>query len=192
MTTGALPSPPSRARARRCSGQQGLPWGVLAEKGLGQSGAGGTHLPLPAQDGAFGVEGTDLWLAASGDQRVSIWSSSWLRDCCELVDWLSFPAPILMEVRVPGAPQAGTVPAQLATPHVPFLRLQTAHRPPSLPSVPGIGRCWCVRASAHIQRWSFTASARSRHVHAPCDPGRGGSWAVYAAAHCPGLDAHRW
>ncbi|XP_054570544.1 WD repeat-containing protein 90 [Eptesicus fuscus] len=49
------------------------------------------------ENGAFGVEGTDLWLAASGDQRVSIWASNWLRDCCELVDWLSFPAPILME-----------------------------------------------------------------------------------------------
>ncbi|KAK1344640.1 hypothetical protein QTO34_013338 [Cnephaeus nilssonii] len=56
-------------------------------------------------NGAFGVEGTDLWLAASGDQRVSIWASNWLRDCCELVDWLSFPAPILMEVRVLVAPQ---------------------------------------------------------------------------------------
>ncbi|XP_014398511.1 PREDICTED: WD repeat-containing protein 90 isoform X3 [Myotis brandtii] len=49
------------------------------------------------ENGAFGVEGTDLWLAASGDQRVSIWASDWLRDCCELVDWLSFPAPILTE-----------------------------------------------------------------------------------------------
>ncbi|XP_016076183.1 PREDICTED: WD repeat-containing protein 90 [Miniopterus natalensis] len=47
--------------------------------------------------GDFGVEGTDLWLAASGDQRVSIWASNWLQDCCELVDWLSFPAPTPME-----------------------------------------------------------------------------------------------
>ncbi|XP_054442774.1 WD repeat-containing protein 90 [Pteronotus mesoamericanus] len=47
--------------------------------------------------GDFGVEGTDLWLAASGDQRVSIWASDWLRDHCELVDWLSFPAPTLMK-----------------------------------------------------------------------------------------------
>ncbi|KAM7148990.1 WD repeat-containing protein 90 [Molossus nigricans] len=47
--------------------------------------------------GDFGVKGTDLWLAASGDQRVSIWASNWLQDCCELVDWLSFPAPTLME-----------------------------------------------------------------------------------------------
>ncbi|KAF5928623.1 hypothetical protein HPG69_007508 [Diceros bicornis minor] len=48
--------------------------------------------------GDFGVEGTDLWLAVSGDQRVSVWASDWLRDRCELVDWLSFPAPALMEV----------------------------------------------------------------------------------------------
>ncbi|XP_036890386.1 WD repeat-containing protein 90 isoform X1 [Sturnira hondurensis] len=45
--------------------------------------------------GDFGVKGTDLWLAASGDQRVSIWASDWLHDHCELVDWLSFPAPAL-------------------------------------------------------------------------------------------------
>lgn len=61
------------------------------------------------------MEGTDLWLAASGDQRVSVWASDWLRDRCELVDWLSFPAPTLMEVRVSGAPWAGSVPAHLAT-----------------------------------------------------------------------------
>ncbi|ELR62902.1 WD repeat-containing protein 90, partial [Bos mutus] len=48
--------------------------------------------------GDFGAEGTDLWLAASGDQRVSVWASDWLRDHCELVDWLSFPAPGLTEV----------------------------------------------------------------------------------------------
>ncbi|XP_055265016.1 WD repeat-containing protein 90 isoform X3 [Moschus berezovskii] len=53
--------------------------------------------------GDFGAEGTDLWLAASGDQRVSVWASDWLQDHCELVDWLSFPAPGLTEVRVPAA-----------------------------------------------------------------------------------------
>ncbi|XP_007499277.1 WD repeat-containing protein 90 isoform X1 [Monodelphis domestica] len=41
----------------------------------------------------FGLEGGELWLAVSADQRVSIWASEWLRDKCELVDWLSFPAP---------------------------------------------------------------------------------------------------
>ncbi|XP_028339822.1 WD repeat-containing protein 90 [Physeter macrocephalus] len=48
--------------------------------------------------GDFGAEGVDLWLAASGDQQVSVWASNWLQDCCELVDWLSFPAPALTEV----------------------------------------------------------------------------------------------
>ncbi|XP_057603860.1 WD repeat-containing protein 90 isoform X6 [Hippopotamus amphibius kiboko] len=47
--------------------------------------------------GDLGAEGMDLWLAASGDQRVSVWASDWLRDHCELVDWLSFPAPALTE-----------------------------------------------------------------------------------------------
>uniref|UniRef100_A0A7M4DUS3 WD repeat domain 90 n=1 Tax=Crocodylus porosus TaxID=8502 RepID=A0A7M4DUS3_CROPO len=41
----------------------------------------------------FGVEGCELWLAASSDRRVSIWVSDWLKDKCELIDWLSFPAP---------------------------------------------------------------------------------------------------
>ncbi|XP_062955596.1 WD repeat-containing protein 90 isoform X1 [Cynocephalus volans] len=47
--------------------------------------------------GDLGVEGTELWLAASGDQRVSVWASDWLRDHCELVDWLSFPAPAAVQ-----------------------------------------------------------------------------------------------
>ncbi|XP_023792232.1 WD repeat-containing protein 90 [Cyanistes caeruleus] len=41
----------------------------------------------------FGVEGGELWLAASSDRRVSVWASDWLQDKCELLDWLSFPAP---------------------------------------------------------------------------------------------------
>ncbi|NWX47799.1 WDR90 protein, partial [Steatornis caripensis] len=41
----------------------------------------------------FGVEGGELWLAASSDRRVSVWASNWLMDKCELLDWLSFPAP---------------------------------------------------------------------------------------------------
>ncbi|ESP04065.1 hypothetical protein LOTGIDRAFT_230310 [Lottia gigantea] len=34
-----------------------------------------------------------LWLASSNDRRVSVWSADWSRDFCELVDWLTFPAP---------------------------------------------------------------------------------------------------
>nr|XP_045017712.1 WD repeat-containing protein 90 isoform X1 [Jaculus jaculus] len=52
--------------------------------------------------GDLGVEGVDLWLAASGDQRVSIWVSDWPRDHCELLEWLSFPAPATLEA--PGFP----------------------------------------------------------------------------------------
>lgn len=71
--------------------------------------------------GDFGAEGTDLWLAASGDQRVSVWASDWLRDHCELVDWLSFPAPGLTEVRVPAAPwaQCPRLPPCTVPPQVP-------------------------------------------------------------------------
>lgn len=49
-----------------------------------RTGQAGTHQPLFPQCGDFGAEGTDLWLAASGDQRVSVWASDWLRDHCEL------------------------------------------------------------------------------------------------------------
>ncbi|KAK2097189.1 WD repeat-containing protein 90 [Saguinus oedipus] len=55
--------------------------------------------PPHSQCGDLGVEGTDLWLVASGDQRVSVWASNWLRNRCELVDWLSFPTPAATEVR---------------------------------------------------------------------------------------------
>jgi hypothetical protein len=27
------------------------------------------------------------------DRRVSVWSADWSKDFCELVDWLTFPAP---------------------------------------------------------------------------------------------------
>jgi hypothetical protein len=32
-------------------------------------------------------------LATSADRRVSVWSADWSKDFCELVDWLTFPAP---------------------------------------------------------------------------------------------------
>ncbi|KAL3876292.1 hypothetical protein ACJMK2_034157, partial [Sinanodonta woodiana] len=45
------------------------------------------------QDQDVGISAPLLWLAASADRRVSVWSSDWSKDFCELVDWLSFPAP---------------------------------------------------------------------------------------------------
>ncbi|XP_029702490.1 WD repeat-containing protein 90 isoform X2 [Takifugu rubripes] len=41
----------------------------------------------------FGLEGNELWLAASADRRVSVWAADWLKDKCDLLDWLTFPAP---------------------------------------------------------------------------------------------------
>ncbi|XP_026782452.3 WD repeat-containing protein 90 isoform X1 [Pangasianodon hypophthalmus] len=41
----------------------------------------------------YGLEGNELWLAVSADRRVSIWASDWAKDKCELLDWLTFPAP---------------------------------------------------------------------------------------------------
>ncbi|XP_042336753.1 WD repeat-containing protein 90 isoform X3 [Sceloporus undulatus] len=52
----------------------------------------------------LGVEGGDLWLAASADRRVSVWVSDWMKDRCELIDWLSFPAPTGPEVPSPLPP----------------------------------------------------------------------------------------
>ena len=45
------------------------------------------------QAGDAELTGSQLWLAVSADRRVSIWSADWSRDSCELVDWLTFPAP---------------------------------------------------------------------------------------------------
>ncbi|XP_070846624.1 WD repeat-containing protein 90 [Chaetodon trifascialis] len=41
----------------------------------------------------FGLEGNEVWLAASADRRVSVWAADWLKDTCDLLDWLTFPAP---------------------------------------------------------------------------------------------------
>ena len=46
-----------------------------------------------SQDHSYSLSSPALWLAASADRRVSIWTADWSKDFCELVDWLSFPAP---------------------------------------------------------------------------------------------------
>ncbi|XP_056392449.1 WD repeat-containing protein 90 isoform X2 [Hyla sarda] len=47
----------------------------------------------PRKPEELGQQGGEIWLAASSDRRVSIWASDWAKDKCELLDWLSFPAP---------------------------------------------------------------------------------------------------
>ncbi|XP_074646351.1 WD repeat-containing protein 90-like [Tubulanus polymorphus] len=47
----------------------------------------------PNQDAFGSSPEKNLWLVSSADQRVSIWSADWLKDFCELMDWLTFPAP---------------------------------------------------------------------------------------------------
>ena len=32
----------------------------------------------------------EWWLAASDDQRVSIWRADWSKDACEIEDWVNF------------------------------------------------------------------------------------------------------
>ncbi|XP_047466070.1 WD repeat-containing protein 90 [Mugil cephalus] len=46
---------------------------------------------------SFGLEGSETWLAAGADRRVSVWAADWLKDKCDLLDWLSFPAPAYTE-----------------------------------------------------------------------------------------------
>ncbi|XP_054455160.1 WD repeat-containing protein 90 isoform X2 [Anoplopoma fimbria] len=41
----------------------------------------------------LGLEGNEMWLAVSADRRVSVWAADWLKDKCDLLDWLTFPAP---------------------------------------------------------------------------------------------------
>ncbi|KAJ3615377.1 hypothetical protein NHX12_017349, partial [Muraenolepis orangiensis] len=41
----------------------------------------------------FGLEGNEMWLAASSDRRVSVWAADWPKIKCDLLDWLTFPAP---------------------------------------------------------------------------------------------------
>ncbi|XP_041829959.1 WD repeat-containing protein 90 isoform X2 [Melanotaenia boesemani] len=41
----------------------------------------------------FGLEGNEMWLTASADRRVSVWATDWSKEKCDLLDWLSFPAP---------------------------------------------------------------------------------------------------
>uniref|UniRef100_A0AAQ4Q091 WD repeat domain 90 n=1 Tax=Gasterosteus aculeatus aculeatus TaxID=481459 RepID=A0AAQ4Q091_GASAC len=42
---------------------------------------------------SLGLEGNEMWLAASADRRVSVWAADWSKDKCDLLDWLTFPAP---------------------------------------------------------------------------------------------------
>ncbi|MEQ2158127.1 hypothetical protein GOODEAATRI_009044, partial [Goodea atripinnis] len=41
----------------------------------------------------FGLEGNEMFLAAGADRRVSVWATDWSKEKCDLLDWLSFPAP---------------------------------------------------------------------------------------------------
>uniref|UniRef100_A0A3Q1IQX2 WD repeat-containing protein 90 n=1 Tax=Anabas testudineus TaxID=64144 RepID=A0A3Q1IQX2_ANATE len=49
--------------------------------------------PVTTIQCSYGLEGNEMWLAASADRRVSVWAADWLKDKCDLLDWLTFPAP---------------------------------------------------------------------------------------------------
>uniref|UniRef100_A0A3B5L079 WD repeat domain 90 n=1 Tax=Xiphophorus couchianus TaxID=32473 RepID=A0A3B5L079_9TELE len=48
----------------------------------------------------FGLEGNEMFLVAGADRRVSVWAANWSKEKCDLLDWLSFPAPPSSEVRL--------------------------------------------------------------------------------------------
>lgn len=125
------------------------PQGMVG-RGLGCYGQA-SHIPHFSQYGDLGVEGVELWLAASGDQRVSIWASDWPRDRCELLEWLSFPAPAVSEVRVRGHTGGGSS-LHSSAQHTAFHRLQASCPPLLPPSALGIGQYWCVWALVHMKR----------------------------------------
>ena len=145
--------------------------------------------PPPPQYGDFGVKGTDLWLAASGDQRVSIWASDWQRDHCELVDWLSFPAPALMKVRVLAAPQVGVVPAHSPTACCAFPQAPDCS-PPFLAAFCPWDRALlvCAGLGPHPEVIFYSLCQKQACTH-PHDPGRGvlgrGDPCPVSYAHCP-------
>ncbi|KXJ04842.1 WD repeat-containing protein 90 [Exaiptasia diaphana] len=70
------------------------------------------------RDRQYSVSSPMLWLAASKDSRVSIWSAKWSQDFCELVDWLSFPTPSIAPdgkaLRRGDLPQYDRLPPSLA------------------------------------------------------------------------------
>nr|XP_039271031.1 WD repeat-containing protein 90-like [Styela clava] len=43
------------------------------------------------RDGSFST--SSVWLATAANRRVSVWVSCWNSDQCDMVDWLTFPAP---------------------------------------------------------------------------------------------------
>uniref|UniRef100_A0A8C5G7Y0 WDR90 4th beta-propeller domain-containing protein n=1 Tax=Gouania willdenowi TaxID=441366 RepID=A0A8C5G7Y0_GOUWI len=49
----------------------------------------------------FGVEGNEMWLAAGSDRRVSVWAADWLKEKCDLLDWLTFPIYDLAHILPP-------------------------------------------------------------------------------------------
>ncbi|KAF7661567.1 hypothetical protein LDENG_00259130 [Lucifuga dentata] len=59
----------------------------------------------------FGLEGNDMWLTASADRRVSVWAADWFKDKCDLLDWLTFPAPAYFENDSPPPSLAAFCPA---------------------------------------------------------------------------------
>uniref|UniRef100_A0A3P9M4E0 WD repeat domain 90 n=1 Tax=Oryzias latipes TaxID=8090 RepID=A0A3P9M4E0_ORYLA len=54
---------------------------------------GATITTVQCVNEQFGLEGNELWLAAGADRRVSVWAADWTKEKCDLLDWLSFPAP---------------------------------------------------------------------------------------------------
>ena len=45
------------------------------------------------EDSPVDQDGPTLFLICGGDRRVSVWDTDWKHDVCNMIDWLTFPAP---------------------------------------------------------------------------------------------------
>jgi WD40 repeat protein len=39
----------------------------------------------------------NYWLAVSNDRRISVWSAKWQEELIQMIDWITFPGPLLGE-----------------------------------------------------------------------------------------------
>lgn len=60
---------------------------------------------LVVREGADDLEKPYLTLICAGDRRVSVWDTDWKHDVCNMIDWLTFPAPCF-------APDGSKIPKQ--------------------------------------------------------------------------------
>lgn len=194
MTHVALPRgwpPLHRGHLHKLSDHQGAPISALQStrcqvpqpSGRGAQGKGLPWLTLPV---GWTFQGARHRPVASS-QRVSVWASNWLRDHCELLAWLSFPALATLKVSTVGHPRwVGLVMAHSHSPtYLPIGSQPPATHPGSLLPLgqgpAGLCRLWCAHRAGVLQApppaGVWTWSSLWVCSGSPCSPG--------ASAACP-------